>query len=462
MLVDACVYQMGASKATRAVEATAMTIRAVDSSVIKVMVFRDQVEGDWSQVCQHPLKHIFDRIPVLRACQDPQCTGCEEWHTAPNAPLQHPVLELWGRQWMTVNFSATAPAQAEVFAVNIRIPSCLKIQIQTYSGLQGIYIEPKAVDGRKPSLDFQVVWIPRADWQQARIQQQTLPSVIGLPRLGMKYGLRCKAHDAAELFKRVRPGHVFLPPGPKKTYLVGPFQYGSLKESVAEALASIGWTARPTQPIAAGAHVQGLMFRVQATEAPPRKVIHMQHGDVLITAEDANTPAMPAGPQVVGVRSTVSLCAAAKASVDPLQIQDPWATKKVTTQQFHLGDPIADLEQRVTEAVMSKLPSHDMEIDDDPSRDSRIATLEAQMQEMQQQQQSLSQVVQAQHVEHTQQIHKLGQAVESNTAQITSFQEAFQEQFQQQVAHQQQQLDGMLGRQMHQFEAMLARHGHRE
>ena len=81
---------------------------------------------------------------------------------------------------------------------------------------------------------------------------------------------------------------------------------------------------------------------------------------------------------------------------------------------------------------------------------------------MQQQQQSLSQVVQAQHVEHTQQIHKLGQAVESNTAQITSFQEAFQEQFQQQVAHQQQQLDGMLGRQMHQFEAMLARHGHRE
>ena len=51
---------------------------------------------------------------------------------------------------------------------------------------------------------------------------------------------------------------------------------------------------------------------------------------------------------------------------------------------------------------------------------------------------------------------------ESNTAQITSFQEAFQERFQQQVAHQQQQLDGMLGRQMHQFEAMLARHGHRE
>lgn len=181
MLVDACVYQMGASKATRAVEATAMTIRAVDSSVIKVMVFRDQVEGDWSQVCQHPLKHIFDRIPVLRACQDPQCTGCEEWHTAPNAPLQHPVLELWGRQWMTVNFSATAPAQAEVFAVNIRIPSCLKIQIQTYSGLQGIYIEPKAVDGRKPSLDFQVVWILRADWQQARIQQQTLPRSLGCP-----------------------------------------------------------------------------------------------------------------------------------------------------------------------------------------------------------------------------------------------------------------------------------------
>lgn len=192
----------------------------------------------------------------------------------------------------------------------------------------------------------------------------------------------------------------------------------------------------------------------------------MKHGDVVVTSEEPKPTAQPAAPHVVGAPTTVSLCAS-HAKIDPLQIDDPWATaKKVHPQKFHIGDPVADLEQRVLDRVLAKVPAQQMEVDDESSKDGRLILLENQVQELQQQQQALAQHVQDQHTEHSKQLGQfqsqvqhqhaqLEHAVQSQAGQLAAFQESFQEQFQQQVAHQKQMLDGMFGRQMSQFEALL-------
>lgn len=283
VLVDSMLFQVGAVQVRRAQGDPNIAVKSIDSCVTKFLVFRDQTPQPWEEVCSRPIQHILDRVPPLRPCADSECTGCEEWHPASKCPVANPVLEVWGRQWLTTAFATAQPASAELFVVQMRTPACLQVQLQSYSGIQGTYIEPKSIDGRSPSPDFQVVWVPRASLPDVKVQKQTLPQVIGLARLGQKYGLRCRTCDAASVLHRVKPGHVYLPAGAKRQYRVGPFPFGTLKESVAAVLASIGWVARPTQPITAGHHVQGLMYRVQATASPPKQVIPMSHGDVVIT-----------------------------------------------------------------------------------------------------------------------------------------------------------------------------------
>lgn len=118
---------------------------------------------------------------------------------------------------------------------------------------------------------------------------------------------------------------------------------------------------------------------------------------------------------------------------------------------------------------MARMPQADMEVDQDEHSAStveRVQQLETQMRDLQTQQASLTNAVQesaaeqaSQLTQFKQQVHsqhtQLEQAIKSQSVQMHSFQESFQDQFAQQVAHQQQMLDGMFGRQMAQFEALI-------
>ena len=137
-------------------------------------------------------------------------------------------------------------------------------------------------------------------------------------------GLRCRTEHAAEVFAQLRPGHTFLPPGKRQTYLVGPFDFGTLQTSVAQVLQSNGWVAKPIQAIAAKTHVQGLMFRVQSTQDPPMKVIRMAHGDVVISKEHDDPMPERVVPKVVATSTTESMVSKPMDG-DYIQQHDPWA-----------------------------------------------------------------------------------------------------------------------------------------
>lgn len=49
---------------------------------------------------------------------------------------------------------------------HIRLPQCLQMQILTYSGNEGVFIEPRGLDGRSPSPLYQVLWLPRQGFEE--------------------------------------------------------------------------------------------------------------------------------------------------------------------------------------------------------------------------------------------------------------------------------------------------------
>ena len=214
------------------------------------------------------------------------------------------------------------------------------------------------------------------------------------------------------------------------------------------------------------------MFRVQAITEPPKKVMRMSHGDVVVTRESEHMQSTPAKPGVVATPATVSKVST-EATVDDLQVNDPWAPAaskqaRQAPQVVHMGSPLEDMEQRVISAVLAQMPKNAMEVDNDESVGTRVDQLEMKVQELQHQSHALQSTVnqhaaeqEHQFSEIRTQIHQQGshfeQALASHSGQLQTFQDSFQEQFRQQTAHQQSMLDSMFQQQMCQFESLLAK-----
>lgn len=475
VLVDGHLIQLGAIPVQRAPLQKGSEVKAVPTCVVKAWVFRDQTSVAWQEVVAHPMLHVFSQVPPLLQCRDDECCGCECWHRTLDFPVDSPVLELWGKQWLKLDFRSAAPDDADVFTAHMRLPEHLQMQVQYFSGHDGVYLEPKSIDGRQPSPDFQVIWMPKADASQLMLQRQTVAHVVGLARLGHKMGLRCKTEHAAEVFSVLRPGQLFLPPGKRQTYLVGPFAYGTLQGSVAQVLHSNGWVAKPIQAVAARAHIQGLMYRVQSVQEPPCKVIRMAHGDVLIAKEEEADQPDRAVPKVQATSLTEAIVAK-QVETDYMQVNDPWAkaaSRLPPKATFQIGNPAEDMAQKVLSEVLAQLPKATMEVDSDDTTEKRVAALEVRLQDLQGQTNAMVASAQQQAQDTANQMMDLRtqvqqqgahfeQAMASQASSMKGFQESVQEQFRQQVNHQQTMLDNMFNKQMAQFESLLTKRPRQE
>ena len=452
LLIDGRLIQMGSQQVSRKPQTEKYELVSISSSVVKVMIFRDQTNCDWSQVIAHPLKHIFSKVPVLQQCQIEGCAqDCEAWHPAEECSITDPILEVWGRQWLSVNFMTMQPEQAEMYAVHFRIPQCLQVQVQTYSGWDGIYCEPKDVDGKSPSTAFHVVWLPRLKYEDVLVYKQTIRGICGVARMGGKFGVRCLVADASRVHDAVRPGIPYLPPGKKEIYLVGPVPFGTLKSSLASVFDSIQWRARPLQPTPAASHIAGLMWKVQAVEKPPLAIIPTEHGEMVVSqvSEAAQPSVQRSG--IVGASSTVQLCTTGSSSSDPLQINDPWAA---CLKQNGNGskpvniDPVEVMEQRVLDAVVAKMPDTLLSA----PLQTRVAELEQKVAEIADAQTKVQGLVQEQGHLHQQQIAQLEVAVSDQSHKLVGFQQQFRAQLEQQQGH----LDGLFQQQLSKIEDLIS------
>ena len=319
-----------------------------------------------------PIEAPFSLIPLLQACTIDQCDQqCGAWHPTHDCDIRHPILELWGKQFISHGFSVQPAEKADTFTVHMRLPLSMQDALQQFSGNHGAYVEPKEVDGKLPSGQYQVFWLPRSTHRELVHLRQTVQGICGLARLGTKQGIRCHVNQAEEVHNAIRPDGAYLPQGRKITFLIGPFPYGTLKTSVGQILTHLGWAARPLHPIAASSHVSGVMWKLQAVDLPPQSIVQSDQGELLITRLDEPLKEAAPKPNVVAANHTLSLVTSNVATkpTDPLQLNDPWeiyaakGSSKGHQAIVKHADPVDALEKKVVASVLAQIPKPNMEVD---------------------------------------------------------------------------------------------------
>ena len=401
------LVQLGGVEVKQTKGKLASEIPAAEVTCIKASVYRDQLEGTWSEFCKSPIRYILAHLPLLRICDScgaMATADCPFWHPEPDSGLTDPVLDVWRRQWLTLQFKQSAQDAAALFIVNLRIVMALEERVLRCSGRGGVFLEPRSVDARSPSMDYQVVWVPRADPAEIERLCQCNPLALGAARVGSRLGIRVRTADASALGQQLKPGSVYLASGVRVDYEVGPLPFGLDRVALSKMFGSWGWQARPLHPIRTLPGVAGAVWLVQACVDPPSNVVTLKHGEVVISKVGPKNAAADEMPvSVVTSSKTLELCQMKPASdslpaADPWLIKDPWAQALV--QLPHGADQAAaalkQVEARVEQTLMAKLPKlaaqdvdAQMTLEDHQQNEDRFQALEKQVQQLTQSQQTL-------------------------------------------------------------------------
>ena len=307
ILLEAALVQIGSIQVSKAVASSPVSIESVQVATVKLTVFRDECAIEWEQFCGAPLKYVLQQCPLLKYCRVNGCT-CPCWRNAEELNVSDAIVDVWRRQFLRAGYKPEPPKTSSIFSVCIRIPACLLSRILTNSGEGGIYAEPRSMDSKEVHRDYEVVWIPKSDKAALSHLRQTNPAAIGIVRIGDRYGLRVKAAQAADLHRAVRPEAVYLATGVRQQYLVGPIPYGTDRKALCKALLQMPWEVKPLQPIAALEGQRGVMWTVVAVSEPPTNIIHMSHGEVLITKQKESPVQRETSMKPVATPATISLC----------------------------------------------------------------------------------------------------------------------------------------------------------
>lgn len=443
VLAEATLIQIGAQIVEKHVGNDLVTLDSPDVRTIRISVFRDEVE-DWDTLVKAPVRYVVALFPELKRCMTTGCK-CNAWHNAEELPIREPILDLWRRQFVRFGFKPSEASKADMFCVSIRLPACLLEKVLNRSGCGGAYVEPRTADGQRVLQEYMVIWTGKMTSQELAHLKQTNPAVVGLARVSDRRGLRVAAAQAHEVHKTVRPDSLFLPPGERMNYIVGPFPFGLDRQGISRAMKLVQWQCKPLQP-AAPQPGRGAMWVVQAVEEPPSSILHTSHGEILITRQKpVESVDRHDVPHPIASAATLALCGGASREEDPWTKQDPWGKFQPVTvpRPVHTAsDSVQQIETRIQASILAKLPQP-MEQDDMPER---MVRLEDQVQQLMQKQGMIDG-----------QVQELSQQQAQSTASLQSQISVQSHQLQGQIESQNQSIQAMFENQLNHIRGLLAK-----
>eukprot|EP00438_Fugacium_kawagutii_P001377 Skav209295 [mRNA] locus=scaffold994:15616:25217:+ [translate_table: standard] len=399
-LLQGVLIQKGQQTVKRAMPTNPMKIEQVETQTLKLLLYRDQCEISWDEVCDKPIRQVLTMLPFLKTCKAVQCT-CENWHPTDGDQVE-PLLDVWQRDFVNLFFKRTKPKEALMFTCMIRVKSCEVPKVLEASGQSGLYVEARTHDGRAQDPRFHTVWLQKHSFEQARAAQASVTDQTCLMRVANRYGLRIQQDKAQAMHNQFKPDTPFLSGSALSTWVLGPLPWGTTRKALLSTFQSWEWPAKPLQPAGRSAQGDGLQWHVVAANPPPLFVYSMSHGDVLIrklepvAAATTDTTVPPSRGQ-------------------PLQ-GDPWAPTAAKLQPPQISQvQLARIEEQVTNKVMKSMQKdHDEPMTQ--AYEPRIAALEAQLQQVQQEQQQLNQ----NHATMQTRVDQLGNQIEGHSRKILS------------------------------------------
>ena len=306
-------------------------VATLPTAVIRVHWYKDETATPWEDIIKRPVKLLSDQVSLLQLCRTVGCQGaCELFHPAvEEVGVESVILDLWSARWAKHDGSKCRAHEADTWQIYIRCPESAAHCLQGLSGQQGIWFEPRQPDGPGPDPDYAVVWMQGGDLKVAQHLSRTLENVVGIARLGKRFGLRTWAKYAEELHRQVCPGKPFLKGSITMIFRLEPLPVGTQRQSLAECLSNWGWNAKPMQAARGSA---GKAWEVGATEDPPAGVLKLSTGYITVTKIKEFDGKKVEEKVIASARAITHMRSEASSSsgplIDPLTVNDPWSAYK--------------------------------------------------------------------------------------------------------------------------------------
>ena len=313
------LIQLGSVEVCRFFPESQVKVVEVETQVLRAVVYRDETPSSWQEFSQRPVKMVLDHLGLAGGGEDDG------------------VIDVWDRQWLSHKLDRQKPQQAEVFMVSLRLTGQNEKDLMSKSGEAGIYLEPRAADGRSPSDKYRVMWLPRTDKATTMTSLQAATTWACLVRAGRRFGLRTLTSDAQTVHDQYKPQVPFLDSGSIVHYSVGTLPYGVTKSNLSKVFLKWGWQARPVQPRGRSSDGGGILWEVHASQAPECEAYAMDHGDVIISELSRKKPNDRVVTDIIASAKTLAALQASqtsssmssgsnsKVSQDPWIDQDPWS-----------------------------------------------------------------------------------------------------------------------------------------
>ena len=421
ILLTARLIQVGSVHVSRVVASQMPKVEEVTNSVIKVMVYQDEMQ-QWDEFQRHPVTWLIQQFPMLAT-------------TSADAPV---VIDCWDGQTLNAKLERTRADRASIYAVSLRIANVNAADVLKQSGHGAVYFEPRSDDGRSHDTRYRVIWLGKMDKTNAMLAVQSTNSWACLVRSAHRFGIRVLAQDAHQVHLQHRPQLPYLDNSQLTTYVAGPFPFGATRQSLAKIFTTWHWPARPTQPKGRNGDGTGILWEVHASAPPAFNVYQLEHADVLITEQQKRSrPAAASRLNIQGSAKTIAaltkLPQGDSAAEATLQFggTDPWAgwnpnkSAKVDGKDggsYVPADIIAkQVETKVMRVLEDKLADRPGD-DDAPMRnaheDTRIADLEAKLQQLECTVERNQITQERNHLEVTGQVATLHTQVEAQSSQL--------------------------------------------
>ena len=352
VLLPAWLVQLGDVEVKRRKLDDPMATEAVSSTaVVKLTIYRDEIDKSWDQICAAPIKFVFQVAPCLTLCRQTGCgPTCLKFHQAVDEDLDSVVHEVWGRRFQSMAGSATTAAKADTFQAFLRLQTTalsdtLALQVR------GLYVEPRSSTTKGTHPDYAVIWLSDATAEEAVHKLRITSHALAVTRMKMRYGLRVAATHEKEVFEALRPNTDFIKVSVQMVFHLHPLPFGLQRTALVKLLREWQWTARPLQ-VAKGSALGGA-WTVGAETQPPSLALSAFGKEVLITCvKSVDTPAelpkmMIPRRTEQHIRHSTSSDAASSTSDPWMQPHnDPWQHWKRPAVDSAAAQPVR---QRITE-----------------------------------------------------------------------------------------------------------------
>ena len=389
VFLNGCLFQLGDSEIRRNQKVNIMqNVAVVQTTVLKVTVYKDELQANWDSFGNAPIKHILYVTPAMTLCKGNCGTGCQAYHAPVDEDHDQVLHEVWARRFTNAQGQKTEATKADSFVAFLRIITDARDNVLK-SFTQGIYFEPRDETTRSAHGDFSVIWLPSADLEKACHVWKTTSEALNITRMRNRYGIRVQSKHEQSVHESLRPEIDFVKVAVKFVYRIQPLPHGLQRNQVAKLLKEFSWTARPLQP-ARGSH-EGSAWDIGTDTAPPSLTLKAFGRDLMITQIRDRSEKQVTQPFVTSRRTQqhiVHNSGNTKGEVDAWTLPegDPWskflsqqpASSHAKPDQKHLDKVTTQLKEE-----LKKQMHQDLQANRSTSDDERINKLESGLTELQ-------------------------------------------------------------------------------